>query len=513
MAKIVKVNREELKRAIRKDCVTIFAFYLQDQLTLEVPEFHQEIWEELLVLLEKVSQPEFIVGHLQKLFAVPREHSKTTLIKIAVILFMRYSPLRFTLYTSKTNTMAVNAIKDIVAWFKSPQEVDLYGPAIQIKANESESIWIYDICLDDGSYKRIILKALGAQQQVRGMLIDSQRPELIIMDDIEDYDTADAGPQQKKLDEWVVGSLLKASARRSIRILLGNMVRSTTLLARLAQDAEWNPTVFGALVRHKVTEELLPLWPGRWTVSTLLEDYRSHRKKGLGYIWETEMMNLSGDKLLMQSLENAIMIPAVSPEEVTAGFICLDPAFGKESWHDSSAITVHVHKRGYTLPILVDHRKGKWAEDELFRELIELSHYWNLTTWVIESVAAQRLFIPYFRLLMFSQQINPDVFTLIPIQAGKETKASRILAFRQSVASGSYAMAESQIDVKLSLEEYSPTAKSPDDLNDSAAYGPIVWSLHGMTIESNGAHSIAGQLMQDTTTIRETVGEQDVCQF
>lgn len=506
----VDVDRNQLLEAIRRDCLTFFAFYIGDELTLEVPDFHVEIWEELLGIIEQVNHPDFLIGHLQKLFAVPREHSKSTLAKLAVILFMRYSVLSFTLYVSKTATIAQAACRDVVEWMKSPQEIAVYGSPDIIKKSETEGLWILDIYLANGFKKRIILRAAGAGHQVRGLLVDNKRPELIIMDDIEDLDTADNGPQQAKLDAWALGSLMKASARRSVRLFLGNMIRSSTLLARLAKDPSWNPTVFGSLVRDKETKELKPLWEGRWTVEALLAEYRSFRRIGKGHIWEAEMMNLSADDILTQKLDDAIIVPQVNPEEVTSGFICLDPAFGLKSWHDESAITVHVRKNGFDLPICVDSRAGRMSEEQIFDTLIELSYYWNLATWVIESVAAQRLLLSLFRLMLINRGMNPDVFTMIPVVAGKESKGSRITAFRQVIASKSYALSESMIELKLKLEEYSPDTKEHDDLCDSGAYGPIVWELCGSMIEGLGAQSLAGRLLQAGGTVTN-LGENDVC--
>lgn len=518
----VELSKAELIVALKRDCVMALSFYLGEELTLEVPDFHQEIWEELLEIVEKVNQPEFLIGHLQKLFAVPREHSKSTLIKVAVILFMRYSPLRFTLYVSKTATIALNALRDVVNWFQSPQEIELFGAPVREKHNESDGTFIYHIGLGraDGKRKRIILKAIGQGHQARGLLVDSKRPELLILDDIEDYDTADGGTQQKKLDEWTMGSLLKASAKRSVRIFLGNMVRSTTLLARLSRDQEWNPTVFGALVKDKETGELKALWgpkgpdsPGLWTVESLLEDYRRYRKLGMGYIWETELMNLSQDSLLAANLDNMPMVEFVSPEEVESGFIVMDPAFGLNSWNDDTAFTVHVRMKGYPIPILVDHRVGKMTEEQQLDAFLELSYIWNLTTWVIESVAAQRLYFSLFRLLLLDRQMRPEMFLMLPIHGKKEAKASRITAFREIGKSKSYAMAASQIDVKLKLEEYSPTTSAHDDLCDSAAYGPLVWAEHGESVTSRGVQNVVGSLMQGVGIDTGDKGESDVCLY
>ncbi len=84
------VSKDELLRLIRQDCETFLAFYLGEKLDLAVPEFHKELWDEFLELLDKVNDPNHVTGILNKLLGVPREHAKTTLVKLAVILLLRY---------------------------------------------------------------------------------------------------------------------------------------------------------------------------------------------------------------------------------------------------------------------------------------------------------------------------------------------------------------------------------------------------------------------------------------
>lgn len=510
----VELDRGELLEAIRHDCLTFLAFYIGDKLTLEVPDFHQEIWEELLEYLEEINQPDRLIGVIQKLFAVPRGFSKSTLAKLSVILFMRYSVLRFTLYVSKTSPIATAAMRDIIGWFTSDNEIALYGKPKILKSSETEGLWILEIGVPGHlRQKKIILKAVGQGHQVRGNLIDNQRPDYQVWDDIEDLDTAHTEEAQAKLDEWTLGSLAKSIADVGLIVFMGNMVRSTTLLARLSKDPEWNPTVFGSIVRDRTTGELKSLWEGKFPLQSLLKNYRTYRKLGKGHIWETEMMNLSADRLLTMSLDGAVMVPFMHPEDIECGFLCLDPAFGKESWHDESAITVHVRRKGVALPVLVDHRRGRWSESQLLDTMVELSYYWNLSTWCIEAQAAQRLLMSLFRLLLIDRKINPDVFSMLPLMASKESKGTRIHAFRQAVANKSYGILESQVEVRLLLEEYSPDAEKHDDVCDSAAYGLLAWDNYGDMIESKGMFSVAGALMQSGQAKMTSLGELDVCRF
>lgn len=491
-----EMDREQLLKLIRYDCVTFLGFYLGEELEMEVPAFHQELWEEILELLEQINSPEHVTGILHKLIAVPREHAKTTLTKLAVLLMLRYSKLSFCAYTSNTFGVALSAIRDIKDYFMSEQDTALYGVTKSTKSSESEGLYILQVPVPgQPKLKTVILKSFGQGTQLRGTLLAGRRPDILIFDDIESKETAESPVQQAKLDAWCLGTALKAMARRGVCIFIGNMIADTTLLARLSKEESWRPTVLGALV--KAGDSVVPLWPGRWSLEDLLTDYSFYRRIGQGHTWEAELMNLTSGEVFGESLEDAVRPVKPMPEELVAGFLCLDPAFGKNAWNDESAITVHGLVRGASIPAVLESATGRWSEEEVFDELMAMSFRWGISTWVIEAQAAQRLLIPLFRLLMTQRKISSEAFLLLGVLAGKESKASRILAFRSAVAAGSYGIVESEQDLVEKLEGYSPLAKDHDDLCDSAAYGTVIWELHGDTVEAKGIINVAGLLFNN----------------
>src|SRR3546814_1749936 len=82
--------------------------------------------------------------------------------------------------------------------------------------------------------KKCSLHAVGAGQQMRGINIDNQRPDMAVVDDVEDNENTESELLQKKLDRWIFGPFLTALARRKKVIWLGNMLQKTSLLARLS---------------------------------------------------------------------------------------------------------------------------------------------------------------------------------------------------------------------------------------------------------------------------------------
>lgn len=511
----VQVDRLALMQALRTDCVTFLSFYLGPELTLEVPDFHQEIWHELLVLIQE-SEKEQVQAFLKKLFGVPREHAKSTLAKLAAILFLKYTDLSFVLYVSKTNGVAKNAIRDIIHWLSSENETRLFGQMKLIKSSETESLWIVEIgtTRPDGALIRkvCIFRALGSEQQVRGLLVLNRRPEIIIIDDVEDLDNTRTPELQVNLDEWVMGSLLKSRARRAIVLFLGNMIRKTTLLARLAKDPEWKPTVFGCLVRNRETRVIEPLWKGRHTTEALLADYETYKRLGLGHVWECEMMNLTQEDVNLQDMSVVRIISTPMIEQLEAGGIVLDPAFGQEKWHDDSAITVHARLNFMVQPAIIDSWVGKAREELIFDRMLEMSYRWGLYTWFIEAEAAQRLLIALFDTFIQIRRMPREMILMIPITSSKNSKSSRILAFRNALLGDSYAVSESQQPLLQKLSVYDPNSTEKDDYEDSAAYGSIIWAQHERVMKARGVQRIPLSLWTNTTGV-ESRGQLDTVPY
>src|SRR3546814_993951 len=71
------------------------------------------------------------------------------------------------------------------------------------------------------------------------------------------------------------------------------MLQKTSLLARLSQRPNWNPVVYGCLVETE-SGDIVPLWPERWPLQELIEDYQEYFEMGLTETWLCEMMNMPG---------------------------------------------------------------------------------------------------------------------------------------------------------------------------------------------------------------------------
>lgn len=457
-----EATQEEIINRLQHDGEFFIEFFLHDELTMPVPYFHSgELWP----LLTSTSMK-------RVLLAIPRGHAKTTLAKLAVVWYFLFTNHRFCAYLSNTNSIAVNACKDIVAFLRSDNFVRVYGHIRIVKESETNSLWEFDIPMPNGRVKRCILRGLGANQQVRGLNIDNQRPDIAVVDDLEDLENTGSELLQKKLDRWAFGTFIKALARQHKIIWLGNMLQKTSLLARLSTNPKWNPVVFGALVKDSETGVLRPLWPELWPVEEILDDFVEYQKLGLTESWMCEMMNMPGHLENGFTMDQLCFQEVAGPDEFLATWITVDPAFGESATTDKSAVVVHaLPKEG--VPQVIDYEWGMMRDEELFESVLRLSRKWNSWVWGIEAVAAQRVLIPYFQLLLIMKGETHRV-EMMPLMAGRgDPKIGRIRAWVGMMASKEYAIPFGATDIVTQILSFDMRKNSnDDDLVDGCAYGP-----------------------------------------
>src|SRR3546814_12196616 len=96
-------------------------------------------------------------------------------------------------------------------------------------------------------------------------------------------------------------------------------------LARLSQRPNWNPVVYGCLVETE-SGDIVPLWPERWPLQELIEDYQEYFEMGLTETWLCEMMNMPGFTKNGFRPDAVYYRPTPLQDEAEACFLCLDPA-------------------------------------------------------------------------------------------------------------------------------------------------------------------------------------------
>jgi hypothetical protein len=214
--------------------------------------------------------------------AAPRGFGKTTINTITHpakrILFQEK---KFIVPVSATATNAVaqgeNLKRELLT---NPQIVKLFGP---MKSDTfSKDCWI--------TTTGTMVLPRGAGQQVRGMLFGNNRPDLIIVDDLEDAESVMNPDSRQKLKDWFFADLCNCVDRSSKNwriIVIGTVLHEDSLLVNLLEDPDW------ASVRLEICDDdLKSKWPDFMTDEEVRKLYESFKRRGQLDVFYREYRNI-----------------------------------------------------------------------------------------------------------------------------------------------------------------------------------------------------------------------------
>lgn len=457
----VEMGRDDIIEALHKDGKFFINFFLHDELTYDVPEFHIECWNHIT--------NEMI---LYIALALPRGHAKTTLSKLCCVWYFLFTDTRFIVYVSNTAPIAAEACKDIIAYIRSDNFAQIFGEPQFTVDREGHGYYKFHLQVPDGRggfrSKFCILKALGAGQQVRGLNVDNERPQLAVVDDLEDDENTGTPALQKKLKKWFYGAFIKAlSKKRKKVIYLGNMLSNQSILYQLCEKSEyWHSIRKGALLSNG-----LPLWSDMWSLDDLRRDFVEYQNMGQTALWFAEMMNMPmAEGTALITPEEITYLPPIIPGQQSTAFITYDPAISLKTWANDSAIIVHAYvcDRWQIVEVFC----GKYEPEKIFHILIELCQKWNTRCVGIEGGAYQLGLKVIFDILMKAYNQSFNVYE-IPHQ--NRAKTERLAVWCAALRKKIWCLTEGDHVITQQLISFDPLkSNNVDDVIDACSMGIVM---------------------------------------
>jgi len=460
-----QITHTEIKQALQHDPEFFIQFFLGEELTFPVPEFHPEIF----ALMTNLEIDKFAC-------AIPRDHAKTTLAKLACVWFFLFSDFRFIIYLSNTVSIAIPSVNDVIAFMQCDNFKAVFGE-IRLEINQ-DGKGIYKFWLGD---KLCILRAFGMGQQVRGINIDNQRPQLAVLDDIDAVQNEVTETSFKQAKRWFYGPFRKALDKfHNKMVQIGNLTEAQSLIAENCQSRFWHSRVYGCLLQNGE-----PLWKDAWPIQKLIEDYNEYLENGMADVWFAEMMNMptaGGRGVILP--EEICYAPARQQDDIKYGFITIDLAISERTWAHKTVVAVHgwVEEGGINGQWQAVDYTGFTGIDpiNLFWEVIRLCKKWRIKTVGIESVAYQASvkYVFQHECLRNGIEFNENAvagqrgIAFVQLYAiGR--KPQRIIAWAAMVKAKEYAINYGDFILTQELITYRPDKKmNQDDYIDAYGYAP-----------------------------------------
>ena len=227
-------------------------------------------------------------GHKKIAIAAPRGIGKTTVAKCLAQKFIAFREANFICYVSKSATFAEMQTENIKREMLSNSEVKaLFG---SVKVNENPEL---DESFSKASwtaYGKTLVLPRGAGQQIRGLNWAGNRPQLIIVDDLEDKREVKNPDNREFLKNWFFSDLMKSVNRylNDWRIVYIDTVKHEDSLMQNLIDAEDWATLNLSLV----DENFESLVPEYMTTEEILKEKAEHEKVGMLDTFYMEYCNM-----------------------------------------------------------------------------------------------------------------------------------------------------------------------------------------------------------------------------
>lgn len=365
-----------------------FAILFPNHIATKSPAFHNEIYTEI---------PK---GGKQG-YAAPRGFAKSTVIDlISIAWFAVHSRYHFILLISDTYTQAKMHLGALKTELETNSLIrELYGNLKGKKWGENEIIV-------DGLDGEVLILALGAGMKIRGLKFNQYRPELAVIDDLENTEMVYSPERREKLERWFNFDLQPGLAKNKNIIYLGTILHYNALLKKVVDKqgkySGWKTKKYKALVGGK------SIWPRMYSTEylTQIRDNPDHPDYVGSIVFAQEFQNEpqdDKDRIIrlewikeynynqkwrgfegVHDVERRLNFRKTL--EVFAG---VDPAIGQKEVNDFFSMYVMGLDRKSADEYMLDLIHGRFTIDEQVEKIVKCCKTWSIDVLGIESNAYQ----------------------------------------------------------------------------------------------------------------------------
>lgn len=223
--------------------------------------------------------------------AAPRGYAKSTIISFALPIWcILYKKKHYILLISDTASQADDFLSNI------RNELEENGLINFDFGQQIGNVWAMSNLITNNGVR---IQALGAGKRVRGRRHREFRPDLIIVDDLENDENIASLEQREKLESWFNKALSKAGDERTDKFVIGTIMHYDSLLRKLIDNPTYKSKVYKAVIKWSNS----PLWDQWETILTNLEDPQGV-ENAQKFFEEHEQEMLDGTEVLWNERES-----------------------------------------------------------------------------------------------------------------------------------------------------------------------------------------------------------------
>jgi len=397
-----------------------------------IPQFHKELWE------LTTSSAQYVA------IAAPRAHAKSTAGTLAYTLAsLLFRESTFALIVSDTESQAcmfLGAIKqelsdneDIVELFGIKK--DEKGLVRFLKDSEADCI----VECEDGHKFRIIAK--GAEQKLRGLNWNGTRPNLVIVDDLENDELVMNKERRTKLKRWFFGALTPAMSPKGRLRMWGTILHMDSLLESLMPSYTSKETVYDGLkmyslkqrglwkaVKYKAHNEDFTefLWKERFDKNYFIAKKEEYARQGIADVYSQEYLNYPIDDTVAYFKKNDLLPLTEEDHKLPLRYyITADLAISEKETADYTVFIiggVDEYRRLHVKEVIRERLDGREIVDMIFA----LENLYHPEAFGIEEMQVSKAIGPFLREEMVNQNVFPHIVLISHMNKDKIMRARSI---------------------------------------------------------------------------------------
>ncbi len=468
-------------------------FFFHHYLTNVSPEFHRELIEDIFTRKNEYT-------------AAPRGFSKTTVIQLAISFIVAHRLRNFVALIEKTATEAAEVIKGIHDEFVDNERILLVYSQLIGKTDTKQEIMPFANVKEreargDVFINGVRIRGKGFNSTIRGLKSRQYRPDLIILDDIEEDEHINNPEQRQKYENNYNRGVQPAVDPSGAIKMFGTILHQDSLLNNQVENH--NGKVYRAYDKDDPENTLL--WPERWPFKKLEEKKKDMMSNGQSsnafsqeylndpiseeertfkyhFLWEMipkpdapeENYRVPKERITMTEFDE------IRKKTVLNGYAMIDVAdttTAKADWTGSVVTFVAPNGKRYRVHVGREKRNIKGVIDLVF----EIWEKWSpkgLINIGVEKKGFEDQIKPLLQEEMERRQVYPVFEELKPMGRNKEGRIEGALAGHyetgKMVSVGrlnakGYYVPVGNTDTLLN-ELYDFPSSKHDDLSDAEAY-------------------------------------------
>ncbi len=381
--------------------------YLPHYFVRKSPRFHEEldgIWSRGVM---KGRNPEREAKAISRekgsrnVVAAPRGHAKSTNFTFKDSLHaILYMYKHYILILSDSSDQAEGFLEDIKT------EIEENGNILaDFGALKGEKAWRTGVILTKTDIK---VEAIGSGKKVRGRRHRNWRPDLIVLDDIENDENVNTPEQRRKLKNWFDKAVSKAGDTYTDIMYIGTILHYDSLLSNALKNPRYRAKTYRAVISFAENRALWEEWEAIYTnlfneqheenARSFYEAHEEEMLAGAEVLWEEklsyydlmEIRVAEGEASFNSELQNDPIDPDnatfnaewfdyyepelmdwKNPDYIFVG--ANDPSLGKNKKSDTSSIIALALSLSTGYMYVVEGSVEKRKPDVIIDDVIEMS--------------------------------------------------------------------------------------------------------------------------------------------